>query len=311
MNIFTEIEKIKNCDDCVLTIGSYDGLHRGHQDIIKTLTTTAAAKSKKSALITFDPHPRHVLDNNKKLSLIVSMKQKIYLLEKLGIDILLVIPFTKEFSHMTAENFMDNVIMKYFSPSGIVIGYDHHFGYKREGSPEFLQEYANRRGINIDIINAVADDKVVLSSTHIRDLISNGFVRRASFELGWVYGFYAKVVHGSGRGKDLEFPTANIVAIEKNQLMPKTGVYLARGRVNDDFIVGMCNFGTRPTFNERELVMEINFFTSSLDDIYNREIYIEFLERIRDEKKFDNPNQLVQQLHQDRKYCLELKKKYE
>ena len=311
MNIFTEIEKIKNSDDCVLTIGSYDGLHRGHQDIIKTLTTTAAAKSKKSALITFDPHPRHVLDNNKKLSLIISMKQKIFLLEKLGIDILLVIPFTKEFSHMTAENFMDNVIMKYFSPSGIVIGYDHHFGYKREGSPEFLQEYANRRGINIDIINAVADDKVVLSSTHIRDLISNGFVRRASFELGWVYGFYAKVVHGSGRGKDLEFPTANIVAIEKNQLMPKTGVYLARGRVNDDFIVGMCNFGTRPTFNERELVMEINFFTSSLDDIYNREIYIEFLERIRDEKKFDNPDQLVQQLHQDRKYCLELKKKYE
>ena len=311
MNIFTEIEKIKNCDDCVLTIGSYDGLHRGHQDIIKTLTTTAAAKSKKSALITFDPHPRHVLDNNKKLSLIISMKQKIFLLEKLGIDILLVIPFTKEFSHMTAENFMDNVIMKYFSPSGIVIGYDHHFGYKREGSPEFLQEYANRRGINIDIINAVADDKVVLSSTHIRDLISNGFVRRASFELGWVYGFYAKVVHGSGRGKGLEFPTANIVAIEKNQLMPKTGVYLARGRVNDDFIVGMCNFGTRPTFNEKKLVMEINFFTSSLDDIYNREIYIEFLERIRDEKKFDNPDQLVQQLHQDRKYCLELKKKYE
>ena len=311
MNIFTEIEKIKNCDDCVLTIGSYDGLHRGHQDIIKTLTTTAAAKSEKSALITFDPHTRNVLDNNKKLSLIISMKQKMFLLEKLGIDILLVIPFTKEFSHMTAENFMDNVIMKYFSPSGIVIGYDHHFGYKREGSPEFLQEYANRRGINIDIINAVADDKVVLSSTHIRDLISNGFVRRASFELGWVYGFYAKVVHGSGRGKDLEFPTANIVAIEKNQLMPKTGVYLARGRVNDDFIVGMCNFGTRPTFNERELVMEINFFTSSLDDIYNREIYIEFLERIRDEKKFDNPDQLVQQLHQDRKYCLELKKKYE
>ena len=263
MKIFTEIEKIKNCDDCVLTIGSYDGLHRGHQDIIKTLTTTAAAKSKKSALITFDPHPRHVLDNNKKLSLIISMKQKIFLLEKLGIDILLVIPFTEEFSHMTAENFMDNVIMEYFSPSGIVIGYDHHFGYKREGSPEFLQEYANKRGINIGIINAVADDKVVLSSTHIRDLISNGFVRRASFELGWVYGFYAKVVHGSGRGKDLEFPTANIVAIEKNQLMPKTGVYLARGRVNDDFIVGMCNFGTRPTFNERELVMEINFFTSS------------------------------------------------
>jgi len=311
MIIFTQINRVTDCAGCVLTIGSFDGLHRGHQDIVKTLTTTATAKGKKSALITFDPHPRHILDKDKKLSLIMSMKQKSSLLEKLGIDILLVIPFTNDFSHRTAEDFMDNIIMKYFSPSGIVIGYDHHFGYRREGSPEFLQQYAITREINIDIINAVADDKVILSSTHIRDLISNGFVRRASFELGWVYGFYAKVVHGAGRGKGLQFPTANIVALEKNQLMPKTGVYLARGRVNDDFIVGMCNFGMRPTFNERELVMEINFFTSSLDDIYNHEVYIEFLERIRDEKKFDNPDQLVKQLQQDRDYCLELKKKYE
>ena len=311
MKIFTQLDQVADCDGCVLTIGSFDGLHRGHQDIVKTLTTTAVAKGKKSALITFDPHPRHILDKDKKLSLIMSMKQKSSLLEKLGIDILLVIPFTNDFSLRTAEDFMDNIIMKYFSPSGIVIGYDHHFGYKREGSPEFLQQYAITREINIDIINAVADDKVILSSTHIRDLISNGFVRRASFELGWVYGFYAKVVHGAGRGKGLQFPTANIVALEKNQLMPKTGVYLARGRVNDDFIVGMCNFGMRPTFNERELVMEINFFTSSLDDIYNHEVYIEFLERIRDEKKFDNPDQLVKQLQQDRDYCLELKKKYE
>jgi len=311
MIIFTQINRVTDCAGCVLTIGSFDGLHRGHQDIVKTLTTTATAKGKKSALITFDPHPRHILDKDKKLSLIMSMKQKSSLLEKLGIDILLVIPFTNDFSLRTAEDFMDNIIMKYFSPSGIVIGYDHHFGYRREGSPEFLQQYAITRKINIDIINAVADDKVILSSTHIRDLISNGFVRRASFELGWVYGFYAKVVHGAGRGKGLQFPTANIVALEKNQLMPKTGVYLARGRVNDDFIVGMCNFGMRPTFNERELVMEINFFTSSLDDIYNHEVYIEFLERIRDEKKFDNPDQLVKQLQQDRDYCLELKKKYE
>ena len=311
MKVYTQTDQVKNCAECVLTIGSFDGLHRGHQDIIKTLTTSASAKGKKSALITFDPHPRHILDKDKKLSLIISMQQKRILLETLGIDVLLIIPFTKEFSHMTAEDFMDNIIMRYFSPSGIVIGYDHHFGYKREGSPDFLKKYALSRDISLDIINAVTDDKVVLSSTHIRELISNGFVRRASFELGWVYGFNAKVVHGSGRGKELDFPTANIVATEKNQLMPKTGVYLSRGRVNDDFIVGMCNFGTRPTFNERELVMEINFFTSSLDDIYNREIYIEFLERIRDEKKFDNPDQLVQQLHQDKKYCMELKKKYE
>ena len=302
---------MRDCASSVVTIGTFDGLLRGHQDIIKTLTTIAETKGNQAAVITFEPHPRHILDKKNKLSLLMSLDKKEALLEELGVDVLLVIPFTEEFSRITAEAFMDDVIMKYFHPAEIVIGYDHHFGHKRQGSPKFLQDYAGKRGIKLDIINPVADDKVFISSTHIRDLIGNGFVRRASFELGWVYGFRTKVVHGSGRGKGLEFPTANVVPLDNDHLMPKPGVYLTRGRLNGDFIVGMCNFGTRPTFNETELVMEINFFISSMDDIYNREIYIEFLERIRDEKKFDNPDQLVAQLRQDKKYCLKLKKKYE
>ncbi len=311
MKVFNQINDVRDCASSVVTIGTFDGLHRGHQDIIKTLTTIAETKGSRAAVITFEPHPRHILDKKNKLSLLMSLDKKEALLEELGVDVLLVIPFTEEFSRITAEAFMDDVIMKHFHPAEIVIGYDHHFGHKRQGSPKFLQDYAGKRGIKLDIINPVADDKVFISSTHIRDLIGKGFVRRASFELGWVYGFRTKVVHGSGRGKGLEFPTANVVPLENDQLMPKPGVYLTRGRLNGDFIVGMCNFGTRPTFNETELVMEINFFISSMDDIYNREIYIEFLERIRDEKKFDNPEQLVTQLRQDKKYCLKLKKKYE
>jgi riboflavin kinase/FMN adenylyltransferase len=311
LKVFYQINDVRDCADSVVTIGTFDGLHRGHQSIIKTLTTIATAKGSKAAVITFDPHPRHILDKKNKLPLLMTLDKKQDLLKELGVDVLLVVPFTEKFSHITAEGFMNNVIMKLFYPAEIVIGYDHHFGHKRKGSPKFLQDYAGKRGIKLDIINPVADDKVFISSTHIRDLIGNGFVRRASFELGWVYGFRAKVVHGSGRGKGLEFPTANVVPIDNNQLMPKPGVYLTRGRLNSDFIVGMCNFGTRPTFNETELVMEINFFISNMDDIYNREIYIEFLERIRDEKKFDNPDRLVTQLRQDKKYCLELKKKYE
>ena len=311
MKVFNQINDVRDCADSVVTIGTFDGLHRGHQDIIKTLTTIAETKGSRAAVITFEPHPRHILDKKNKLSLLMSLDKKEVLLEELGVDVLLVIPFTEEFSRITAEAFMDDVIMKHFHPAEIVIGYDHHFGHKRQGSPKFLQDYAGKRGIKLDIINPVADDKVFISSTHIRDLIVNGFVRRASFELGWVYGFRTKVVHGSGRGKGLEFPTANVVPLENDQLMPKPGVYLTRGRLNGDFIVGMCNFGTRPTFNETELVMEINFFISNMDDIYNRELYIEFLERIRDEKKFDNPEQLVTQLRQDKKYCLKLKKKYE
>jgi len=311
LKVFNQINDVRDCAGSVVTIGTFDGLHRGHQDIIKTLTTIAATKGIRATVITFEPHPRHILDKKNKLSLLMSLDKKEALLEELGVDVLLVIPFTEEFSRITAEAFMDDVIMKHFHPAEIVIGYDHHFGHKRQGSPKFLQDYAGKRGIKLDIINPVADDKVFISSTHIRNLIGNGFVRRASFELGWVYGFRTKVVHGSGRGKGLEFPTANVVPLENDQLMPKPGVYLTRGRLNGDFIVGMCNFGTRPTFNETELVMEINFFISSMDDIYNREIYIEFLERIRDEKKFDNPEQLVTQLRQDKKYCLKLKKKYE
>jgi riboflavin kinase/FMN adenylyltransferase len=311
LKVFNQINDVRDCAGSVVTIGTFDGLHRGHQDIIKTLTTIAATKGIRATVITFEPHPRHILDKKNKLSLLMSLDKKEALLEELGVDVLLVIPFTEEFSRITAEAFMDDVIMKHFHPAEIVIGYDHHFGHKRQGSPKFLQDYAGKRDIKLDIINPVADDKVFISSTHIRDLIGNGFVRRASFELGWVYGFRTKVVHGSGRGKGLEFPTANVVPLENDQLMPKPGVYLTRGRLNGDFIVGMCNFGTRPTFNETELVMEINFFISSMDDIYNREIYIEFLERIRDEKKFDNPDQLVTQLRQDKKYCLKLKKKYE
>jgi len=311
LKVFNQINDVRDCAGSVVTIGTFDGLHRGHQDIIKTLTTIAATKGIRATVITFEPHPRHILDKKNKLSLLMSLDKKEALLEELGVDVLLVIPFTEEFSRMTAEAFMDDVIMKHFHPAEIVIGYDHHFGHKRQGSPKFLQDYAGKRGIKLDIINPVADDKVFISSTHIRNLIGNGFVRRASFELGWVYGFRTKVVHGSGRGKGLEFPTANVVPLENDQLMPKPGVYLTRGRLNGDFIVGMCNFGTRPTFNETELVMEINFFISSMDDIYNSEIYIEFLERIRDEKKFDNPDQLVNQLRQDKKDCLKLKKKYE
>ena len=311
MKVFNQINDVRDCAGSVVTIGTFDGLHRGHQDIIKTLTTIAATKGIRATVITFEPHPRHILDKKNKLSLLMSLDKKEALLEELGVDVLLVIPFTEEFSRITADAFMDDVIMKHFHPAEIVIGYDHHFGHKRQGSPKFLQDYAGKRDIKLDIINPVADDKVFISSTHIRDLIGNGFVRRASFELGWVYGFRTKVVHGSGRGKGLEFPTANVVPLENDQLMPKPGVYLTRGRLNGDFIVGMCNFGTRPTFNETELVMEINFFISSMDDIYNSEIYIEFLERIRDEKKFDNPDQLVNQLRQDKKDCLKLKKKYE
>ena len=152
----------------------------------------------------------------------------------------------------------------------------------------------------------MSDDTVAISSSNIRQSILEGFVRRASFELGWMYGFKAKVVHGAGRGKELTFPTANFIPVEENQLFPKNGVYFCRGRINGKSLYGMCNLGTRPTFEEIDFVAEIHFFAENINNLYNKEIEIEFLERIRDEQKFEDAEHLVEQLTKDKNYCNQL-----
>lgn len=310
MNIIRQIENIKKIERSVLTIGSFDGLHRGHQEIIKKVVSHAQSIGVHSVVITFDPHPRHILDRDSKLPLLISLEKKLSLLEKLHVETVLVIPFTEEFSMITAKNFMDEIVMKHFNPEHIIIGYDHHFGHDRGGTPEFLFDYSEDKDLECEVVDAVSDDEIILSSTHIRQLIQEGFVRRASFELGWVYGFKANVVHGAGRGKDLSFPTANYLPIEENQLFPKNGVYFCRGRINGNSLYGMCNLGVRPTFNEEDFVAEIHFFSENIYNLYESTIEIEFLERIRDEKKFDNASLLVEQLKHDKSYCKQLMKKY-
>ena len=176
---------------------------------------------------------------------------------------------------------------------------------------DYIKSYCEEKGIGLDIIHKISDEGHVISSTHIRQLIKDGFVRRANFELGSVFGFVATVIHGAGRGKELEFPTANVIPVEKNQLMPNPGVYFTRGMINGLQLYGMCNFGTRPTFNEEDLVMEIHFFHDKVIDLYGNEIRVEFLERIRDEKKFPSSEDLKSQLIKDKQKCLELQGKYE
>lgn len=269
------------------------------------------ARNLPSATITFDPHPRHILDSKKhKLPLLMNLEHKLKLLDELRMDIVLVIPFTKDFSRITAVKFMDQVVVKSFKPEHITIGYDHHFGHGREGSSSFLKTYCESNKIGLEIVDPVSDEGLVISSTNIRNLIQSGFVRRASFELGWVYGFQAKVVHGMGRGRTLFYPTANFIPIEMNQLLPKNGVYLTRGRVDGQQLYGMCNLGVRPTFEEGEFVMEVHFFDPGIENFYGRQFLIEFLERIRDEKKFNTQDELIEQLRYDENICRELQRKY-
>jgi len=312
MEIYQSIESCPEMNSSVLTIGSYDGLHRGHHTLIRNMVSFAQAKNVPSIVVTFDPHPRHLLDPPaEKWPLIMSMTQKMNVLESLGVDAVLVIPFTESFSQTSAMAFMDEIVILKFNPSKIFIGYDHHFGFEREGTPEFLKSYCQNNSIDIDIMEPMKDESVIISSSHIRELILSGFLRRANFELGSIYGIEGCVCRGAGRGKGLNFPTANVKPVEKNQLLPMPGVYFVRGRIIGLNLYGMCNFGVRPTFDEDELVMEVHFFHEQLNDLYEKIITVEFLERIRDEKKFPSPNKLIEQLNKDKARCLELQAKYE
>ena len=310
MEVYKQLDSIPFTNGNVVTIGTFDGCHRGHQDIIKKVTSHANSIDGKSVIITFDPHPRDVLQTKDKLPILMHIDKKLEIFKSLGLDIALIIPFDKNFSKMDASTFLKTIIIDNFDPHSVIVGYDHHFGFNRDGSPDFLKEFGLNNGFEVQIIGPVSDENIIISSTHIRELIRNGYVRRASFELGWVFGFKAKVVHGSGRGTELGFPTANFIPEEENQLVPANGVYFIRGRINGENLYGMCNLGVRPTFNETDFVMEVHFFDMSSNDIYGMLIVVEFLERIRDEKRFSSPEELKKQLIRDKDTCIKLMKKY-
>ena len=310
MEIFRELDKIPQFKDSVVTIGTFDGCHRGHQDIIKKVIYNSEINGSNSILVTFEPHPRHVLQPEVKLPILMHIDRKLDFLKSFNLNAVVLIPFDEEFSKMTANDFLKNIILKQLNASKVIVGYDHHFGFNRDGSPDFLKDESTNSNFEVEIVNPISDQEMIISSTHIRQSIQNGYVRRASFELGWVFGFEAKVVTGSGRGKELGFPTANFIPIEKNQLIPANGVYCIRGRINGNSLYGMCNLGVRPTFDETDFVMEVHFFQNEVDDIYSEIITVEFLERVRDEKKFSNPKELIKQLEKDKEICMRLIQKY-
>ena len=253
MEIYRKLDIVDKSPDSIVTIGTFDGCHRGHQDIIKKVISLSQSNNCKSVLITFDPHPRHILQSSTKLPLLMHIDKKLEIFKALNLDIAVIIPFNREFSKMKAEDFLKTIIINYFDPKSIIIGYDHHFGYNREGSPDFLKKFGKNNNFDVHIVQPVTDQNMIISSTHIRNLIKNGFVRRASFELGWVFGFKAEVVHGSGRGTELGYPTANFIPQEENQLVPANGVYFIRGRINGENLYGMCNLGIRPPSMRRIL----------------------------------------------------------
>ncbi len=311
MEVIYSKEKQISLKESILTVGSYDGIHVGHRELLYSLVQNSKDYGIPSVVVTFDPHPREVL--NEKLNnffLIMNLEQKLKIIEMCGVDIVYVINFTVEFSKITANDFMNKTIIPFFNPKIIVIGSNHYFGKGREGSPSFLKTFGKKKYIQIITIQPVLNKNEEISSTRIRKLITEGFIEKANHEIGTKFSIEGEVVSGSERGRKLNFPTANINPLDKRQLLPKIGVYLIHGRINGLNAFGMCNLGVRPTFSEKNLVMEIHFFHDQVENLYGKKVKVEFLERIRDEKKFPTSKDLIKQLNIDKQTCLEISNKY-
>lgn len=282
----------------VLTIGTFDGVHIGHQKIIERLNQIKSEDFERSMILTFYPHPRMVLDHSKDIKMLTTMDEKIYLLEKFGLDDLIIEPFTKEFSRLSALDFVRNILVNQLNIKKLVIGYDHHFGKNREGNFEQLSEYGELYDFKVEEISAQEIENVSVSSTKIRKALENGEMEKANKYLGYNYLLTGKIIKGQGIGRKINFPTVNLHIAEDYKLIPKKGVYVVRANFNNKSSFGIMNIGFRPTVGGKGQTIEIHLLDFN-DDLYGSNMQIEVLMRLRDEKKFESIEELAAQISKD------------
>lgn len=301
---FNEIQAIKNA---VLTIGTFDGVHVGHQKIIEKIKTEAAKIGGETVLFTFFPHPRLVLNpSDNSLRMIQSLEEKIANLERLGLDHLIIFPFTKEFANVTAEDFIRNYLVEKLQVKVIVVGYDHQFGKNRQGDLAFLNQFSEELQYQVIEIPAEEINEVNVSSTKIRQAILNGDIETANKYLNERFSLSGKVVHGNKLGRTIGCPTANIQLDDELKIIPAIGVYVVQVKLSDNsWWKGMMSIGKNPTVTEDESIkMEVNLLDFD-GDLYGQQITVQFLKYIRPELKFDSLELLIQQLDEDRNTTLD------
>ena len=288
----------------MLTIGTFDGVHLGHQKIIGQLIDKAKRIEGESVVLSFFPHPRIVLfPEQTDLKLINSLDEKINLLKSTGVDHVIIHPFTKEFANLTAEEFVKKFLVEILHVQLLIIGYDHHFGKNREGGLTQLKELGEKYGFAIEEIPRQNIDDNKISSTHIRKALQSGDIESANRYLGYNFQMDGSVVKGDGRGRLLGFPTANIVVEEQYKLIPAEGVYAVRVQTSEGTYDAMLNIGHRPTFQGKNVSIEAHLFDFD-DDLYHQTVSIIFEKRLRNELKFDSVQELQNQLVQDKKNAL-------
>ena len=301
MKIFDQIDQIKEpLKRAVITIGNFDGVHIGHQALFHEVIEKAAAIDGTSVAMTFEPHPMRVLKQNNHPPLITLYEQKVELIERTGIDVLICVPFTLGFASLSAEQFVKDLLVQKIGMKAIVVGKDYSFGKNREGNIDLLRAYAPDLGFEVLVAGWIRSARAVkdrISSTRIRELISDGLMEHAEKMLGRSYQIRGRVVAGRDRGgKLLGIPTANINL--HDELCPKTGIYAVTVEMDDKKYKGVANIGFSPTFDDHEFTVEVHIFDFNAN-IYGRKIRVNFIKRIRDEKKFSSISELVDQIHLD------------
>lgn len=300
MRVFYDLENLPQFEKPVLTIGTFDGVHQGHRVILDRIIQKAKSIGGETVLLTFDPHPRMVIGQGKQIELIQTLDEKIQTLSAIGIDNVVVVPFTLAFAAQSAEEYIRDFLVNHFHPHTIIIGYDHQFGKGRLGDYHLLESQKHIYNYQLEEISVQELKDSAISSTRIRQALQQGDVKTAAAFLGQAFTFSGLVVDGDKRGRTIGFPTANIVVQDPYKLIPATGVYAVQVKHASHTYGGMMNIGYRPTIDsDKVLKIEVHIFDFDAD-LYGQTIEIACIDKIRDEQKFDGLEKLIQQLHADK-----------
>ena len=303
LNIFHSINDFTSTKKTILTLGTFDGVHIGHKKILNKLTKNTENEKYESLVLTFFPHPRMVLQEHSDIKLLNTITEKIDLLEKIGIENLVIHPFDETFSRLTAEEFVSTILVDRFHIQKIIIGHDHRFGRNRTANIDDLIAFGKQYDFEVEQISVQEINDISVSSTKIRNALLEGDMTLANEYLGYDYFLTGTVIQGKQLGRTINFPTANLKIEENYKLIPKNGVYIVQSILNEKTVFGMMNIGFNPTVDGQNQSIEIHYFDFNAD-LYNQEIRVSILQRIRSEQKFESVDLLKEQLEKDKKTAL-------
>ncbi len=306
MAIFYDIKELPAFNNAVITVGTFDGVHKGHRAILDEVVKHATWAKGESVLLTFEPHPRKLLFPDQPFGIITPLQKKIQLITDSGIDHVVVVPFTKDFARLSAKEYIENFMVNIFHPHCIIIGYDHRFGNDRKGDIKLLEEFAPLYNYELIEIPPQMIDEATVSSTKVRNAITDGRMEDACQMLDRNYSLKGTVVHGNKLGRTLGYPTANLHPVEPEQIIPSLGIYAIRAMFQSKIYEGMLSIGFNPTVSDKmERRIEANLFEFD-QDIYSETLEIIFVKKLREEQKFDSIDALIQQLHNDKELSLSI-----